>query len=700
MLINPLKAFLFVACGAGAAAGTAYVSGALDPYLGRTRPENAAVASLDKAPAAQSGGLNAEPGPAEENAAVSPSGAAGKPRPADAAEGAPAKGAVVAPKFDILRVEPDGSIVVAGKAAPKSTVDIVAGANVLGSTKAADGGDFAIVLDQPLAPGGHELVLRATGEDKVVATSEETAVVSVPETKDGQVLALVERPGEPSKLITVPSPQKVASNADPGKQARPGAATMDKAPGAPAAGAPAAATPAASPEQQSAARETAVTPAPRVEPATPGDAPAAPAGAPAAATAGAAQSGGSAPAVAAQSGGSAPAVAAQSGGSAPAVAAQSGGGAPAAAPPAASDQPPSPGAPDPESSTPKASTVPSAEIASTAPDVPAAGAGVAAQRAPNAGPAEGAAGTAPVPAGVTVDAVEIEGRKVFVAGAAEPGRRVRVYANDILLGDAVTEPSGRFLIETERDLPVGDYIIRADALAPDGAKVVARAAVPFQREPGEAVAAVAPEMPAGAAARPQAAGDAAPAPAASAAANASAANAPAANAPATAAAGGSGGATAADASAPTASPAAPSAGAAGAPAETAAGKASTTAAGQASAAASSASAPKPTALAAGETNPAPPLAGGGVNTEPKLQPVDGSVIIRRGDTLWRISRRVYGRGVRFSTIYLANQDQIADPDRIWPGQVFSVPVKTKEGEPADMTAVKGQVPPAPPKAPL
>ena len=351
-------------------------------------------------------------------------------------------------------------------------------------------------------------------------------------------------------------------------------------------------------------------------------------------------------------------------------------------------------------STPKASTVPSAEIASTAPDVPAAGAGVAAQRAPNAGPAEGAAGTAPVPAGVTVDAVEIEGRKVFVAGAAEPGRRVRVYANDILLGDAVTEPSGRFLIETERDLPVGDYIIRADALAPDGAKVVARAAVPFQREPGEAVAAVAPEMPAGAAARPQAAGDAAPAPAASAAANASAANAPAANAPATAAAGGSGGATAADASAPTASPAAPSAGAAGAPAETAAGKASTTAAGQSSAAASSASAPKPTALAAGETNPAPPLAGGGVNTEPKLQPVDGSVIIRRGDTLWRISRRVYGRGVRFSTIYLANQDQIADPDRIWPGQVFSVPVKTKEGEPADMTAVKGQVPPAPPKAPL
>ena len=85
---------------------------------------------------------------------------------------------------------------------------------------------------------------------------------------------------------------------------------------------------------------------------------------------------------------------------------------------------------------------------------------------------------------------------------------------------------------------------------------------------------------------------------------------------------------------------------------------------------------------------------------PKLQNVEGAVIIRRGDTLWRISRRVYGRGVRYSTIYLANQDQISDPDRIWPGQIFSVPEKTPEGDDADMTAVKNQSAPPPAKAPL
>ncbi|MCY0147596.1 LysM peptidoglycan-binding domain-containing protein [Hoeflea sp. G2-23] len=58
-----------------------------------------------------------------------------------------------------------------------------------------------------------------------------------------------------------------------------------------------------------------------------------------------------------------------------------------------------------------------------------------------------------------------------------------------------------------------------------------------------------------------------------------------------------------------------------------------------------------------------------------LASAPGAVIIRRGDTLWQISRRTYGQGVRYTTIYLANRSQIQDPDRIKPGQVFSVPEK-------------------------
>ncbi|MCS6757919.1 MAG: LysM peptidoglycan-binding domain-containing protein, partial [Candidatus Devosia euplotis] len=51
----------------------------------------------------------------------------------------------------------------------------------------------------------------------------------------------------------------------------------------------------------------------------------------------------------------------------------------------------------------------------------------------------------------------------------------------------------------------------------------------------------------------------------------------------------------------------------------------------------------------------------------------GKAIIRRGDNLWTIARRVYGEGVKYPTLYQANTDQIRDPDRIYPGQVFNLP---------------------------
>lgn len=51
----------------------------------------------------------------------------------------------------------------------------------------------------------------------------------------------------------------------------------------------------------------------------------------------------------------------------------------------------------------------------------------------------------------------------------------------------------------------------------------------------------------------------------------------------------------------------------------------------------------------------------------------GKAIIRRGDNLWTIAQRVYGSGFRFTTIYQANTDQIRDPELIYPGQVFELP---------------------------
>ena len=50
-----------------------------------------------------------------------------------------------------------------------------------------------------------------------------------------------------------------------------------------------------------------------------------------------------------------------------------------------------------------------------------------------------------------------------------------------------------------------------------------------------------------------------------------------------------------------------------------------------------------------------------------------TVIIKRTENLWRISRKLYGKGIRWSTLYQANKDQIRNPRWIFPGQVFVVP---------------------------
>jgi nucleoid-associated protein YgaU len=54
-------------------------------------------------------------------------------------------------------------------------------------------------------------------------------------------------------------------------------------------------------------------------------------------------------------------------------------------------------------------------------------------------------------------------------------------------------------------------------------------------------------------------------------------------------------------------------------------------------------------------------------------PSESAVIVQPGNSLWRISRRVYGEGLRFSVIYQANRDQIREPDLIYPGQIFVLP---------------------------
>ncbi|MCO4319772.1 LysM peptidoglycan-binding domain-containing protein [Phyllobacterium sp. 21LDTY02-6] len=406
--------YLLWGFGAVVAAGLVAVYSGYLPGT-NTQPQPASVASqpAPEKPSASAVAKTPPAAPAAEGAQTSTQTPAAAQAPASGEPAATNQAATPgAPTFDILRVEPNGSIVIAGRAGKDATVDLLLKGEVIGTTKSSANGDFVIALDEPLEPGDYQLVLRSTGADGTAMTSVETAIVSVPESESGQVLALVEQSGQPSRMITKPQAKE----------------------------------------------------------------------------------------------------------------------------------------------KPAAETV----VASTA-------------------KGEQPAPPAAVKARISVEAVEIEGNKIFVAGNAEPGATVKVYANSDVLGSTAATQEGRFLVQTVRELEVGDYIIRADMLAKDGVTVVARAAVPFRRDAGDRVSAVAPtpatgEQPAAAAGDAQAAADA------------------------------------------------------GAP----------------------------------------------------LRPVDGSVIIRRGDNLWRISRRTYGEGMRYTTIYLANKEQIRNPDMIYPGQVFNLPEKATQ----------------------
>jgi nucleoid-associated protein YgaU len=61
-------------------------------------------------------------------------------------------------------------------------------------------------------------------------------------------------------------------------------------------------------------------------------------------------------------------------------------------------------------------------------------------------------------------------------------------------------------------------------------------------------------------------------------------------------------------------------------------------------------------------------------------PVEGDlkvdfVVVQPGNSLWRIARRLSGKGLDYVHIYGVNQTQIRDPDLIYPGQVFEIPAE-------------------------
>jgi len=103
-----------------------------------------------------------------------------------AAPGAPpAPGAdkadAVQPSFDVVRINPEGDTVMAGRAAPGATVRIYDGDKLIGEVQADRRGVWVFVPKSPLAPGSHKLSLKAIGADGTEIASAAEVVLVVPE---------------------------------------------------------------------------------------------------------------------------------------------------------------------------------------------------------------------------------------------------------------------------------------------------------------------------------------------------------------------------------------------------------------------------------------------------------------------------------------------------------------------------------------
>ncbi len=119
--------------------------------------------------------------------------------PAASAVSTPVQAGPAAPAFDVVRVDPHGEAVVAGRGVPGETVTLMDRGKVLAEVKADAGGQFAL-LPPALAPGEHYLTLQAT-RGGAVSASPQGVAVSVAGNASPPMVALMD-PSQPARVLS------------------------------------------------------------------------------------------------------------------------------------------------------------------------------------------------------------------------------------------------------------------------------------------------------------------------------------------------------------------------------------------------------------------------------------------------------------------------------------------------------------------
>ena len=124
---------------------------------------------------------------------------AGSTAPPDSGDGVPA--------FDIARIEPTGDAVIAGRAAPGVTVELLRNGELHDRVVADQSGQF-VMIPPPLPPGTYDLTLRSKLPDGKQTTSKQSVTVALEPNRNDRPDVTLMTPNKPTVVLSQPAPPK------------------------------------------------------------------------------------------------------------------------------------------------------------------------------------------------------------------------------------------------------------------------------------------------------------------------------------------------------------------------------------------------------------------------------------------------------------------------------------------------------------
>ena len=115
----------------------------------------------------------------------------------------PTPGGNAVPEFDVVNIEPTGATVVAGRALPGATVELLRNGEVHDRAVADKSGQF-VMVPRPLPPGNYDLTLRITHDGKQVTSKQSVAVALDAAASERPMVALM-APDKPIRVLSQPA---------------------------------------------------------------------------------------------------------------------------------------------------------------------------------------------------------------------------------------------------------------------------------------------------------------------------------------------------------------------------------------------------------------------------------------------------------------------------------------------------------------